>query len=456
MSFVRSLFLDRIGGQIAMLILVSLLAIHGVITVSLYVGRLGERFEPPYGGPAELAAVVRTIAAEPEAERPQAIARAAVAFPGLHLASAAPLPAESDTASGDRHIRFLAHALGPAFRVAAPPAINGRSDMVVIALPDSGGIAASLAAMREPPMIAGPIAMTAMFVVISVSLLGLWAARSLRSPLSAFAQAAENFSLDGKAAATIAPLPERGPQEVRAVARALNRMRDRIRALVDDRTRLFAAMSHDLRTPITRLRLRCEFVADPELRGQMLRDLDQMKTMTESVLSFLRDGQSREPMEAVDLASSLQTVCDQFADMGHSVGYEGPAHRSVIARASELQRAVINLTNNAVRHGTRTVIRLRDDDNGPGVCIDVLDNGPGIPDARKLAMLEPFARGDEARNLDGEAGFGLGLAIARAIAEAHGGALSLHDGAPGGLIARITLPARPPAARLTGPPARLD
>lgn len=440
MSFVRSLFLDRIGGQIAILILLSLLAIHGVITVSLYVGRHGERLEPPRDSPAELAAVVKTIAAEPEAGRPAAIARAAAVFPDLHLTPAAPLPAADAAMANDRRLGFLAHRLGPAFRLGPLPGPDDQGERIVVVFPDGDAVAATLPAMPEPPTIAGPIGMTALFVIISVTLLGLWAARSLRSPLSAFAQAAENFSLDDKDAT----LPERGPQEVRAVARALNRMRDRIRTLVEDRTRLFAAMSHDLRTPITRLRLRSEFIADAELRGQMLHDLDQMKAMTESVLSFLRDGQSREPMEPVDLACSLQTVCDQFADMGYAVSYEGPAHLSAVARASEMQRAVINLVDNAVRHGTRTVIRLTGD--GAAVRIEVADDGPGIPDASKMAMLEPFARGDEARNLDGWAGFGLGLAIARAIAEAHDGALSLHDGAAGGLIARITLPVRPATA----------
>ena len=157
---------------------------------------------------------------------------------------------------------------------------------------------------------------TLLFVVVSVTLLGLWATRALRTPLSGFAKAAEGFSLDG----TIAALPERGPEEIRAVARAFNRMRERIRKLVDDRTRLLAAMGHDLRTPITRLRLRSEFIADEDLRRQMLRDLDQMKAMTDGVLSFLRDGRAaRERRPSVDVASLLQTVCDQFADMGHAV-----------------------------------------------------------------------------------------------------------------------------------------
>ncbi len=194
-------------------------------------------------------------------------------------------------------------------------------------MPDGETLTARLLPHLGPPPLAGPISITILFIVISVTLLGIWATRALRTPLSGFAKAAEGFNLDGE----VAELPERGPEEIRAVARAFNRMRDRIRKLVDDRTRMLAAMGHDLRTPITRLRLRSEFIADEELRGQMLRDLDQMMTMTDSVLSFLRDGQAREDATAIDVATSLQTICDQFADLGHTVTYRGPDHFTLVA-----------------------------------------------------------------------------------------------------------------------------
>jgi signal transduction histidine kinase len=171
----------------------------------------------------------------------------------------------------------------------------------------------------------------------------------------------------------------------------------------------------------------------------MLRDLDQMKSMTDGVLSFLREGQAREPATTIDIASVLQTVCDQFADMGHDVTYQGPDHATLTARPDDLQRAVSNLVDNATRHAGKTVVGLAAD--AAGTRIEVKDDGPGIPDERKDTMLEAFVRGNEARTMDDRAGFGLGLSIARAIAEAHGGALTLHDRAPHGLIARITLPA---------------
>ena len=290
--------------------------------------------------------------------------------------------------------------------------------------------------LRQRPFWQGPWTLTLMFAVVSVTLLSLWAARALTAPLSSFAKAAEDFSLNGAAA----PLPERGPEEIRSVAKALNRMRERITTLIDDRTKMLAAISHDLRTPITRMRLRAEFIEDDAHRSRMLRDLEQMRSMLEAVLSFLRNDRKLESMTLVDIASTLQLVTDQFADMGHKVAYDGPEHAMATVRPDDLHRSVTNLVENAVRYGAEATIRLRV--SPETATIEVEDDGPGISDARKEVMLEPFVRGDDARNMDEAAGFGLGLSIARTIAIAHHGALSLNDRQPHGLIVRIQLPVR--------------
>jgi signal transduction histidine kinase len=208
---------------------------------------------------------------------------------------------------------------------------------------------------------------------------------------------------------------------------------------------MLAAISHDLRTPITRMRLRSEFIEDDVQRARMLADLDQMRSMLESVLSFLRNDRKLEAMTLVDLASAMQLVADQFSDMGHKVAYAGPDHAMATARPDDLHRSVTNLVENAVRFGAEATIRLTM--SPERAIIDVEDDGPGISDAHKDDMLEPFARGDSARNMDEAAGFGLGLSIARAIALAHGGELSLHDKLPHGLIVRIQIPASQPARR---------
>ena len=224
------------------------------------------------------------------------------------------------------------------------------------------------------------------------------------------------------------------------MAKALNRMRERITTLIDDRTRMLAAISHDLRTPITRMRLRSEFIEDDTHRSRMLRDLDQMRSMLESVLSFLRDDRKLESMTLADIATTLQLVTDQFADMGHKVAYDGPEHAMATVRPDDLHRSITNLVENAVRYGAEATIRLRM--SSDTATIEIEDDGPGISDLRKDVMMEPFVRGDDARNMDETTGFGLGLSIAHGIVQAHGGELSLNDRQPHGLMVRIRLPVR--------------
>ncbi|WP_430641468.1 sensor histidine kinase [Bradyrhizobium centrolobii] len=213
-------------------------------------------------------------------------------------------------------------------------------------------------------------------------------------------------------------------------------MRERITALMNDRTRMLAAISHDLRTPITRLRLRSEYIDDSTQRAQTLRDLDQMQSMLESVLSLLRSESAVKPT-LVDLAALVQMVCEQFSDCGHAVTYQGPDRAAMTARPDEIIRAVGNLVENATRFGTEVTVALSIADDQ--IIIEVCDDGPGIPDESKSAMLEPFVRGEEARTMDETAGFGLGLSIAQAIATAHGGSLLLLDNKPSGLCARLLL-----------------
>ena len=257
---------------------------------------------------------------------------------------------------------------------------------------------------------------------------------ALTRPLREFAKAAENFNPTGE----ITLLPERGPDEIRAAAHALNRMRERIKTLIEDRTLTLAAVSHDLRTPITRLRLRCEFIEDSAARTKMLDELSHMNAIVESVLHYLRDGRTGQNAIMVDIATSLQTICDQFADTGNDVSYDGPDHVVIRAQPEELQRALTNLIDNAVRHGGKATVRASQ--SASTVTIAIEDDGPGIPDSIKDAVFEPFVRGDSARGMTEKVGFGLGLSIARAIIEAHGGSLTLLDHQPHGLIAMVTLP----------------
>jgi signal transduction histidine kinase len=432
--------LRGISGQIAALVITSIAALHVIITLTFMMHRPGQLEPPTDGGQGQLAAAAQLLGAAPASERPLLLADVTRAFPQLHIEELPPGPAPAVSEEGF-NLRGLHRRLGPSYRIFAL-APNQDTTRIGIALPDGSVISATIATdRRHPPFWGGPLMMTLLFAVISVTLLGVWAARALTAPLSSFAKAAEDFSLNG----TAAPLAERGPEEIRSVARALNRMRQRITGLIDDRTRMLAAISHDLRTPITRMRLRSEFIEDDVHRSRMLADLDQMRSMLESVLSFLRNDRKLESMTLVDIASTLQLIADQFADMGHEVSYIGPDHAMATARPDDLHRSVTNLVENAVRFGTEATVRLKVSPDR--VTIDVEDDGPGISDAHKHDMLEPFVRGDEARNMDEAAGFGLGLSIARSVALAHGGELSLHDRQPHGLVVRVQIPVRQQSQR---------
>jgi len=452
--------LKGIRGQITALVAVSIVALHAIITATFLIYRAEQPEGENEAGPFQLATVIRVLGRAAADDRPRLIADIAHAYPEfdiktqsgpLPIASGRPpepsaagtegAPRAAEQGFGPQEVSRVGphgpggfRGLGPGYRIfMAPPGSGARR--VIFALPDGDMISAKTPDRpHRPPFWGGPWLTTIMFALISSTLLGLWAARALTSPLSSFAKAAENFSLDGDAPALL----ERGPEEIRSLARALNRMRQRISALMNDRTKMLAAISHDLRTPLTRMRLRCEFVEDELQRSRMLADLDQMHAMLGSVLSFLRNGRKLEPLTLVDIASILQLVADQFADVGHNVVYVGPTHAMATVRPDDLMRSVTNLVENAAKYGKETVVRLTV--SGKCLTIDVEDDGPGIADALKPDMLEPFVRGDDARNMDEATGFGLGLSIAKAIVQAHGGELSLHDRKPCGLIARIELP----------------
>lgn len=418
----------RISGQIAVLILLSMIAIHAVITASLLWSH--RHVEPEARGRyMETPTIVRTLATVPQAERAQFLAHIAKAFPALEIrlidANAA------NTISSDARLKRLREILDPDLNIKIIAGDGER--LVAVRFPDGDTIAFKMARDPFPPFFSGPAMITVLFVGISITLLAFWATRSLTRPLTSFVKAVEGFSPDQE----IASLPESGPTEIRSAAKALNQMQQRIKELVDDRTRILAAMGHDLRTPITRLRLRSELIAERPLREKILHDLDQMKTMIDAALSYLRDGKSREVIEPVDIAVLLQTVCDQFADVGHDAVYFGPDHLTICVQPDAMQRAISNLVHNAIRYGGKARVSLQ---SQPGIVrIQVEDDGPGISDGDKAAVLEPFARGDAARNMNDAGGFGLGLAIARAVVLVHGGALTLHDREPHGLIARIEL-----------------
>jgi signal transduction histidine kinase len=276
-----------------------------------------------------------------------------------------------------------------------------------------------------------------------LGVVSLWATRRVVSPLIRLAAATEGL---GDLKDPI-PVAEEGALEVRQVAHAFNAVTGRLRRFVVDRTRMLAAVSHDLRTPLTRMRLRAETVEDEETRTKMLTDIRTMESMITATLAFIREESAREAMERVDMAVLLQTVCDDFADAGAEVHYEGPLHCAASCRPQALQRALINLIDNAVKRDAGVTVSLEQEPDGFVVTIE--DDGPGIPEEQKEDVFKPFFSGDS-QDDDPSGSMGLGLSIVRAIVQSHNGQIELSDRAPHGLSVRLWIPWRQsetPAAR---------
>lgn len=311
--------------------------------------------------------------------------------------------------------------------------------IVGMRFPDSGwlNVTAELEPLRpwhSPTFLAAFLLMT-----IAAALLSLWAVRRMMEPLQTLANAAEALGRDVNAP----PLPERGPTEIVTAAVAFNTMAGRIRRFVQDRTELLTAIGHDLRTPITRLKLRAEFVEDDEQRSKILADLEELEAMVSATLAFGRDARASEPVTPIDLAELLRTILDDAADarpdLQEVLQYEGPAHLTIHARSLSMKRALANLVTNAVNYAGSARVRLQPPDNKV-LIVQVEDNGPGIPPTELDRVFEPFHRGEPSRNRE-TGGVGLGLAIARNIVRAHGGDITLANRSEGGLRATVTLPA---------------
>lgn len=436
-----------VAGQIALLIVAAIIVTHALATLAFFA--LREPWRPdahPGVAATRLATVARLLDGAPPSERDAILANAARMLPTLRIEPWTGTGGDGDTEAADHPVvRRLREGFGRSLAITDLPGGELQSGIRIgIVTPEGAVLSAHLPDDERPPIRPAPIIVALLFLAVTLSLLSLWATRALTAPLARLAAAAEAF---GKHMNLVA-LPENGPKEVVAVSRALDRMRDRVRRLIDDRTQMLAAISHDLRTPITRLRLRAEFIDDDHARAMTLRDLDQMNGLVEAALSFVRDGQRGEGRASslVDLASVVQTVCDGFADIGADVSVAETRHVLVQGRPDELQRALMNLVDNAVKYGGSAQVAM-------GLCargvqVEICDSGPGIPESECDAMLQPFVRGDRARNLDTASGFGLGLSIVLAIVEAHEGRFTLSNRTPHGLCARIELPLA--AARMTG------
>jgi signal transduction histidine kinase len=386
--------------------------------------------------------VARVVDASPTAWRPRLAAFATSdAFRTTWLPTDAGLSvpiATSTSHTVGRKVRALLDR--PAARVVAyepgDPDINGRpgrSYGLAINLSDGSWL------LFVPPERAWGLdrgtrdVLTVVFTAVCGLLVAAWASRRLARPMERFARQAQRFGVDVNAP----PVQVTGPLEIRQAGQAFNDMQARVQRYVTDRTAMLAAISHDLRAPLTRMRLRGEFIEDEEQQSKLFRDVDEMQAMVDASLNFFRDDSDPEPPTRFNLSELIDTVLDDFRDAGNDVTFHASAGITYIGRPLTLRRAVANLVDNAIKYGGRAVVSLSAGSDHVEILVE--DEGPGIPASQRENVFRPFFRMESSRNRQ-TGGVGLGLSAVRSAVRGHGGEIDLGDREGGGLRVRVRMP----------------
>jgi signal transduction histidine kinase len=443
----RRLLPDSTCTQVVAIVVGSLVLAHLLIIGSfMYFNAGGGTVAERVAG-HEIGLITRIYLALPPSERATAVAAASLPVIRVHEQSgepptfaAAPPGSESALSAFEAVINTPGHAVTAGFNP-SPDGTQTNLRRVAIQVGERTWLVFDV---RMPqwvrPGIIPERLLLSMVILngVPLVLLTAWATLKVTNPLRRLAVFTERFGDLG----SHPPLPTDGTREIRKLATAFNAILERLHRMVADRTNMLAAISHDLRTPLTRLRLRVEALQhgaleDGALRGKMLRDIQAMDFMVASTLGYIEQQHSREAPEALDLAALMQTLCDDFADGGYDVTYEGPLHCAASCRPIAMERALNNLIDNAVKFGGHVQLSLHP--TGDSLVVEVRDDGPGIAAEEREKVLKPFYRTDTARGSD-TGGVGLGLAIVNTIVEADGGTLQLLDAVPQGLCVRLRLP----------------
>lgn len=404
--------------------------------------------------PSEARAIVEALEATPPDVRPKVIAALDTGVIGVRGLADFPPPLRRARPADARDPGFSAYqaALGGRTwridvrrggRLRDAPLPGRHALRLVVRLHDGAGRGEVVALSRRPPQSArqflGRAALAAAALLGVMLLILALAVLQTTRPVTALARAVARFGDELETEALPPePLPLSGPREIRQLSAAFNAMQARIRGLVDERTRMLAAIAHDLRTYLTRLTLRAEFIDDPVQRAKAAADLSEMSRLLDDTLLFAGQTAGRgEGARPVDLRGELEVLVELRAETGEAVALaDGPA-LTVRAAPMALRRMLANLVDNALRYGGGATIQARAD--GGFARIAVLDRGPGLPEAALSRIIEPFERGEASRNR-GIGGAGLGLSIVQALARAHGGRLELANREGGGLEAAVLLP----------------
>ena len=450
-----------LAGQLTLLLLLALVAAQG-IAVALFAWERIEALRQAHRDDAvqRTATVVRLLAGTPPVLHEAVISAASAELVRFSLTGE---PAVDTTGAGEHAVAIagdLSAALGAhAAQVRVAPLWTRHMDddddwdddhdhddddrdhrrwepdwfTASVALGDGGWL--NVAVGPPPGAPAWGVAFVAVFLLsaLGIAVVAVVMGQRIARPMRRLAAAAGRL---GRGEA-VEDLAEAGPAETRETVRAFNLMRERLDRYVHDRTAMLAAVSHDLKTPITSLRLHAEFVEDEETRARILAALDEMQRMTEDALAFIREDMQREETRTVDLHALLDSVAADLAELGHDIAVADAGRVLVACRASALRRALRNLLENAVAYGGRATARIERDDEAIRIVIE--DEGPGIPEGDLERVFEPFVRLETSRSRE-TGGSGLGLAIARSIARGHGGDIRLENRTEGGLRATVALP----------------
>lgn len=444
MRLLAFLLPDTIGGRIVLVLLIGLLTFH---VGSLWVHQTGTEALLGTTREAQLAerlvAAKRAVAELPIGERDRTSHALSSANLDLHWTSTPTVRPMEETSPRIEALRARLAELVPSQDLAGirlgyaedgTTAELSARHLLLGALPLADGTWLNFSATlfrSSAPEHATLLSTTAM--AVGILALSLVVVQLIGRPLRALSEAADRIGSQGGPVT----IPEDGPREVRQAAQAFNRMQARIDRVISDRTQALAAVSHDLRTPIARLRLRAGFLNEDEAARAIDADLDEMEAMIAATLAYLRGDAETEERRPADLVAMIETLCDAATDAGARATYAGPPQARLVCRPVTLKRAFANLIDNAVKYGGAARVSL--EEQKAMLVLKVEDEGSGIPEAQLEAVFEPFHRLETSRNR-GTGGSGLGLTIARQAIEGHGGTLRLSNRPGGGLVARAELP----------------
>lgn len=446
----RAFYPDTIAARIGATIIVSLAAVAAISSVLIYLEGVSNGGTAEWLAQGRIVNAVQILGARPKGERTTIAAALNTPAIGIVLRDAPAIAKGDEIGFGTHKLGHLLLATVADLRevplIADRSALSGTVDpfareaparpgdlLVQVALPqDQWALLNVSGANFKFSWQRLAVRMGIWFLIIG--LFSVVAARRLAEPIGDFGRAAEQLGTGQD----VSPLAERGPRELRVATRAFNQMQERLRRFLEDRTRMLAAISHDLRTPLARLRLRAEFIEDEDQRAETRADLDAMSQMIRATLDFARDDALREQANLVDLGVLVADICDDIAELGGDVLLADASHISARCQPTAIRRAVANLVENAVKYGGGARVELVREANGVVIVVD--DHGPGIPVDEQERVFAPFYRLEQSRNRD-TGGVGLGLAVSRNIAREHGGDVKLSNRTPSGLRARLELPA---------------